>query len=87
MTKLVLFTDREDVTEKLWRIKAYIGVDTRTADEQGRVLLSDDCLHPNDVQTWIDYIIKDLKKIKGKADRTRWSNHPSLKRRRASDGR
>ena len=87
MTKLALFTDRENVTDELWRIKAYIGVDTSTADEQGRVLLSDDCLHPNDVQTWIDYIIKDLRKIKAKADRTQWENYARRNRRQTTDGR
>jgi hypothetical protein len=49
--------------------KARIVLEDWSEDEDGRVALSPDCISYDEVETWADQRIKELKKVKKEAKR------------------
>jgi len=49
--------------------KARIVLEDWSEDEDGQIALSPDCISYNEVETWADQRIKELKKVKKEAKR------------------
>ncbi len=78
MGTLVLLADKEQVTPNQWIIHAHIAVGDCTTREDGRVLLSPDCVTTTELNTWADMFIKELQEIKRQAARLQWDNRPGI---------
>ncbi len=81
---LVLHVDKVPMAAEFWEARAYVAVGFHMIRKDGLLVLSPDCVTPNEVAYWADDLIRELESIKKEAQSIKWGNHPKFSKKRSN---